>query len=80
MDILHKSKDFVKEQWEGLTYRHIIYLIVFSIIVSYVTEYILKVKQIRWLYYGLFVILMIFLVRGEHPVAATETVLKLAII
>jgi|688.fasta_scaffold2123104_1 hypothetical protein len=80
MDILYKSKDFVREQWEGLTYRHIIYLIVFSIIISYVTEYILKVKQIKFLYYGLFIVLMIILVRGEHPVAATETVLKLAII
>ena len=80
MYILDKGKEFVKEQWEGLTYRHIIYLIVFSIGLSYITEYILKVKQIRWLYYGLFVWLMVLLIRGEHPIAAGETVLKLAII
>ena len=80
MYVLNKGKEFVKEQWDSLTYRHIIYLIVFSIGLSYITEYILKVKQIRWLYYGLFIWLMVLLIRGEHPIAAGETVLKLAII
>jgi hypothetical protein len=80
MYVLDKGKEFVKEQWDSLTYKHIIYLIVFSIGLSYITEYILKVKQIRWLYYGLFIWLVVLLIRGEHPIAAGETVLKLAII
>ena len=40
---------WLKEQWQELTLTHLLYLTVFSVILSYVTEYVLKFKQIRWL-------------------------------
>jgi hypothetical protein len=72
--------DWIKEQWQEMTLEHITYLIVFSIFLTYITNHILKIKNIKWLYYGLFVILMINLVRGGHPVGAVETVYKLILI
>ena len=80
MTILSTITDWLKEQWQLLTLKHLIYLMVFSIILSYVTEYLLKFKQIRWIYYTAFVILMIKLVEGDHPISAAETVYKFILI
>ena len=50
--------NWVREQWQELTVRHLIYLLVFSFILSYLTEYILKFKHIRWLYYAVSILLL----------------------
>ncbi len=80
MTILSAITDWLKEQWRLLTLRHLIYLMIFSIILSYITEYLLKFKQTKWIYYTAFVLLMIKLVEGGHPVSAAETVYKFILI
>ncbi len=72
--------EWLKEQWQMLTFEHIIYLMAFSFVLSYITEYILKFKQMRWLYYGVSIVLLIKLFEGGHPIGGVETVYKLALI
>jgi hypothetical protein len=72
--------NWLKEQWKQLTLVHIIYLIAFSFVLTHITEYLLKYKAIRWFYYSTFVILLIKLVEGGHPVGAVETVYKMILI
>jgi hypothetical protein len=71
---------WLKEQWDELTFTHLIYLTVFSFILSYVTEYVLKFKQIRWLYYSVSILLLIKLFEGGHPIGGVESVYKLILI
>jgi hypothetical protein len=72
--------DWLKEQWHKLTFEHLIYLLVFSFLLSYITKYVLKIKQIRWLYYSISILLLIKLFEGGHPIGGFETVYKLALI
>ncbi len=80
MDYYNIIVNWLKEQWNALTFEHVLYLIAFSFILSYITEYVLKFKQIRWLYYSIFFILFIKLIQGGHPIGAGETFYKLLII
>ncbi len=82
MDINYYSDitGWLKEQWQMLTFEHIIYLMAFSFVLSYITEYLLKFKQFRFLYYALTILLLIKLFEGGHPIGGVETVYKLALI
>jgi hypothetical protein len=80
MTIFSSITDWLKEQWQLLTLRHLIYLMIFSIILSYVTEYLLKFKQIRWIYYTVSILLLIKLFEGGHPIGGIESIYKLILI
>lgn len=80
IDFYSKITDWLKEQWQELTFEHLLYLMAFSFVLSYVTEYVLKFKQIRWLYYSVAVLLLIKLFEGGHPIGGVETVYKLVLI
>lgn len=77
MDYLNDVKEFIMNKWKKMTAEHIIYLIIFALILSYITEYILKIKYIKWLYYTLVIVLISRLVRTDHPLGAAESVYKL---
>ena len=78
--ILSKIKEFVTAQWEKLTVSHVIYLVVFALGLSYITEYILKIRYLKWLYYTVVIILISRLLRSDHPIAATESAYKLILL
>jgi len=80
MDYYSIIVNWLKEQWQQLTVEHLLYLMAFSFVLSYVTEYILKFKQIRILYYAVSILLLIKLFEGGHPIGGVETVYKLALI
>ncbi len=80
MEIFTTIINWLKEQWRMLTFEHIIYLMAFSFVLSYVTEYLLKFKQIRWLYYTVSILLLIKLFEGGHPIGGIESVYKLILI
>lgn len=80
MDYYNIIINWLKEQWQELTVKHILYLLVFSFFLSYITEYILKFKQIRWLYYSVVILLLIKLFEGGHPIGGVESVYKLILI
>lgn len=79
-DFYHKITGWLKEQWQSLTFEHILYLMAFSFVLSYVTEYLLKFKQFRIIYYSLAVLLLFKLFEGGHPIGGVETVYKLVLI
>jgi hypothetical protein len=72
--------NWLKDQWQQLTFEHLIYLLAFSFVLSYVTEYILKFKQLRWIYYTVSVLLLIKLFEGGHPIGGIESAYKLILI
>ena len=80
MDYYSKIIDWLKEQWRELTFEHLLYLMAFSFILSYITEYLLKFKKFRFLYYTITILLLIKLFEGGHPIGGVETVYKLALI
>lgn len=71
---------WLREQWCSLTFEHVLYLLAFSFVLSYITEYVLKFKQVRWLYYGVSIVLLIKLFEGGHPVGGVESAYKLILI
>lgn len=71
---------WLKEQWDNLTFTYIIYLFVFSFFLSYITEYVLKIKQVRWLYYIVSIVLLVKLFKGGHPIGGVESIYKLILI
>jgi hypothetical protein len=75
-----KVINWLKDQWRQLTFEHLIYLLAFSFVLSYVTEYILKFKQLRWIYYTVSVLLLIKLFEGGHPIGGIESAYKLILI
>lgn len=75
-----KVINWLKDQWRQLTFEHLIYILAFSFVLSYVTEYILKFKQLRWIYYTVSVLLLIKLFEGGHPVGGIESAYKLILI
>jgi hypothetical protein len=80
MEIFTTIINWLKEQWRMLTFEHIIYLMAFSFVLSYVTEYVLKFKKIRWLYYAVSILLLFKLFEGGHPIGGIESVYKLILI
>ena len=64
---------WLNEKWQNITFEHILYLILFSFILSYITEYILKFKEFRILYYTILIVLLIRLIEGGHTLSAAET-------
>ena len=49
-----KITDVIEEKWKRLTIIYIIYLVVFSFILSYIAEYFLGPRQLRIFYYVTF--------------------------
>ena len=64
---------WLNEKWQNITFEHILYLILFSFILSYITEYILKFKEFRILYYTILLVLLIRLIQGGYTLSAAET-------
>jgi hypothetical protein len=77
---LSNIKEWIKNKWEQITLEHIIYLLAISYIISVISDYILKFKEIKWLYYSMFLILLVKLIESNRPVDAVETIYKLALI
>ncbi len=75
-----KVVNWLKDQWQQLTFEHLLYLMAFSFVLSYITEYILKFKQLRILYYTISILLLIKLFEGGHPIGGVESAYKLILI
>ena len=50
----NKITDVIEQKWKQLTIIYIIYLVVFSVILSYTAKYFLTPKQVRLFYYATF--------------------------
>lgn len=79
-DFYGETTGWLNEQWQLLTFEHILYLLAFSFVLSYITEYVLKFKQLRLIYYTLCLILLFKLFEGGHKVSGVESVYKLILI
>ncbi len=75
-----KVVNWLKDQWQQLTFEHLLYLMAFSFVLSYITEYILQFKQVRILYYTISILLLIKLFEGGHPIGGVESAYKLILI
>lgn len=71
---------WLKKQWRMLTFEHLIYLLLISFILSYITEYLLKYKLLKWIYIGTITVIIITLYNQGNDREAVETVYKLALI
>ena len=84
MDLIVEGFDkvinWLKDQWRQLTFKHLLYILIFSYVLSHITEYILKFKQLRWIYYTVSVLLLIKLFEGGHPIGGIESAYKLILI
>lgn len=72
--------DFLKEQWKTLTFKHVLYLIIISIIFSYITNYLLKFKLLKWIYVGTFIILIFNLYNQGDDKTAIVDIYKLSLL
>jgi hypothetical protein len=57
---------FLKQKLYPFTFKHLFYLILFTIITTYITEYILKIRLLKWIYFGtIFVIIATLYNKGD---------------
>jgi hypothetical protein len=62
-----------------LTLQHLIYVIITSAIVYYITEYFLRYNLIRWIYFGTLTVIAVELFNGGHTEDGAKELFKLAI-
>lgn len=68
-----RGKKYVREQIYPVTFTHIVYLIVFTVISTYVTNYFLNFRVFKWLYFGSMALFtIVFFRQGEKGKAAGE--------
>jgi hypothetical protein len=74
------SVDYVKNKIYPFTLTHMIYVIVTSIALYYVTEYFLRFRLIRWVYFGTLTVIAATLFNNGEPAKGGAAILNLATI
>jgi hypothetical protein len=74
------SIDYVKNKLYPFTLQHLIYAIVTTVAVYYVTEYFLKFRLIRWIYFGTLTVIAAALFNNGEPAKGGAEIFKIATI
>lgn len=72
------SIDYVKNKIYPFTLTHIIYVIITSAVLYYITEYFLRFRLIRWVYFGTLAVIAATLFNNGEPKEGAKEIFKLA--
>jgi|688.fasta_scaffold1143064_2 hypothetical protein len=78
MDLPKSVIDSIKEIIYPFTFKHIIYLIIVTAVTTYILDYFLKFKLLKWIYVGTIIVTVASLYKQGNDKAAVEDVFKLA--
>lgn len=73
-----KGKKYVRERIYPFTFQHILYLILFTIITTYITDHFLKFRLFKWIYYGTIIVVAANLYKDGQGERAAGELFKLA--
>ena len=76
--MLQEAKNYLEEQLYPFTITHLITFILFTAISYYVTEYILKLRLIKWIYIATLIVLIANLYKVGDDKKAAKDIFKLA--
>lgn len=69
--------NYVKNKLYPFTLSHLIYVIITSIVVYYITEYFLRFYLIRWIYFGTLTVIAATLFNNGEPKRGTSEIFKI---
>ena len=72
------SVDYIKNKLYPFTFSHLIYVIITTVAVYYVTEYFLKFRLIRWVYFGTLTVIAATLFNSGEMKEGAKELFKLA--
>lgn len=78
-NIYNAGIEYVKNKIFPLTLSHIIYVIIMSAVIYYITEYFLRFNLIRWIYVGTLVVIAATLFHNGEPQEGARELFKLAV-
>jgi hypothetical protein len=76
--MLQEAKNYLEEQLYPFTITHLITFILFTAISYYVTEYILKLRLLKWIYIATLIVLIANLYKVGDNKKAAKDIFKLA--
>lgn len=79
-NIYNAGIQYAKNKLYPLTLSHIIYVIITSLILYYITEYFLRFHLIRWIYFGTLAVIAATLFHNGQPKEGAKELFKLAVI
>jgi hypothetical protein len=79
-NIWNAGIDYVKSKLYPFTLSHLIYAVVTTVAVYYITEYFLRIRLIRWIYFGTLTVIAATLFNSGETKKGAEELFKLATI
>ena len=71
---------YFKQKLYPFTLKHLIYLILITAITTYITDYVLKIRLLKWIYFGTISVIIATLYNQGDDKDAVVDVFKLATI
>jgi len=72
--LLQRGRDYIVENIYPFSFNHFIYFVLFTIVTTYITDYFLKYKLFKWIYFAtVFVIIVTIYNSGNHTEAVFDT-------
>ena len=56
-NVIETGKKYVRERIYPLTLTHLIYLALLFVVTTYISNYFLRFRLIKWIYYGTLIVL-----------------------
>jgi hypothetical protein len=79
-NIWNAGIDYVKSKLYPFTLSHLIYAIITTVAVYYVTEYFLRIRLIRWIYFGTLAVIAATMFNNGEPAKGGAEIFKLVTI
>lgn len=70
--------DYIKRKLYPFTFRHILYLILFTAVTTYIVDYILQFRLLKWIYFGTLSVIVATLYNQGDDTDAALNIFKLA--
>ena len=72
--------DFFEQKLYPFTLKHLIYLALITIVTTYITEYVLRIRLLKWIYFGTVTVIIATLYNKGDDKAAALNIFRLATI
>ncbi len=70
--------DSIRSQLYPFTLKHLMYFILITVITTYITEYFLRFRLLKWIYIGTLTVLVINLYKDGDKIGLADNIFKLA--
>ena len=77
-NVTHASKEYIRKRLYPFTLKHVIYVVVFTVLTTIVSEYVFRFRLLKWIYAGTMAVLAINVYKQGDNKKAVGDIFKLA--